>query len=198
MCDVCSLQENVAKVWDVSEPSRSRILFTIEAPGEVSQLLWVPWMDRWLSMSDDGTFLLWTPVGELAYRFAYNGGPVQAALVDEEQKLVLAAMKDAKMRIFDLEDPVPKARYASYPDVERPCLYTSVGSTKCGNNRNLRKIHVGRSTLRSSRTHQRVVHCTLCHSPHKYGWPWRNIVSQSCGLRHLTLGVLSRDSLLKS
>lgn len=107
---VSQVQETVAKVWDVSEPSRSRILFTVEAPGDISQLLWIPWVERWLSMSDDGTFLLWTPTGELAYRFAFNGGPVQAALVDEEHKLVLAAMKDAKIRVFDMEDPVPKAR----------------------------------------------------------------------------------------
>lgn len=102
----------MAKVWDVSVPGRARLRFQLEAPGEIAQLVWVPWKERWLTMSADGAFRLWSPEGEMVFRFAYNGGAVQAALVDTEHELVLAAMQDARIRVFDLEDPVPKARCA--------------------------------------------------------------------------------------
>ena len=70
----------------------------------------MPWREQWLSMSDDGEFRLWSEDGDLVYRFLYNGGSVQAALVDTEHGLVLAAMADMRVRVFDLDDPVPKGR----------------------------------------------------------------------------------------
>jgi hypothetical protein len=74
------------------------------------QVQWVAWRQQWLSMSDNGEFRLWSDDGELTLSFAYNGGSVQTAYIDEEHRLVLAAMADAQVRVFDLDDPVPKAK----------------------------------------------------------------------------------------
>lgn len=80
-----------------------------------AQVLWIPWREQWLSTSDDGEFRLWSTAGALMFRFSYNGGSVLSALADCEHELVLVAMADNRIRIFDVADPIPKGRCASPP-----------------------------------------------------------------------------------
>lgn len=64
-------------------------------------------------MSTDGVARLWNDEnGELAFQFNYNGGLVQSVLVDAEERVILATMQDAVIRVFNLSDPIPLARYA--------------------------------------------------------------------------------------
>lgn len=72
-------------------------------------------------MSDDGECRLWSDTGAMVYRFLYNGGSVTAVLVDEEHRLVLAAMTDMRMRVFRLDDPIPQARCAHAPQCSLCC-----------------------------------------------------------------------------
>lgn len=74
------------------------------------QAAWVPFREQWATLSDDHECRLWTTDGRLAWRFLTNGGSATAMLVDNEHKLLLAAFADLKMRVFDLEDPMPKGR----------------------------------------------------------------------------------------
>lgn len=85
--------ENVAKVWDVRSPHSSRLLFQVEARGEMAQFVWVPWRALWCSFSGDGVVRLWSTEGEPVYQFNYNGGLVQTALVDSDHRVVLATMQ---------------------------------------------------------------------------------------------------------
>eukprot|EP00892_Ulva_mutabilis_P011728 jgi/Ulvmu1/8928/UM005_0019.1 len=112
-----SALENVAKVWDVRSPHASRLVFQVEARGEIAQFVWVPWRSLWCSFSGDGVASLWSTEGEAVFQFNYNGGLVQTALVDSESRVVLAAMQDCVIRVFDLEDPVPKARYQGHREL---------------------------------------------------------------------------------
>ena len=64
-------------------------------------------------MSTDGVARLWNDEnGEMIFQFNYNGGLVQSVLVDVEEQVVLAAMQDAVIRVFNLSDPIPQARSA--------------------------------------------------------------------------------------
>lgn len=65
-------------------------------------------------MSTDGVVRLWNDeTAEMMFQFNYNGGLVQSVLVDAEGKVVLATMQDAVIRVFNLSDPIPQARYIS-------------------------------------------------------------------------------------
>lgn len=62
-------------------------------------------------MSTDGVMRLWDDEkGDMVFQFNYNGGMVQSVLVDTEEKVVLAAMQDAVIRVLNLTDPIPQAR----------------------------------------------------------------------------------------
>lgn len=65
----------------------------------------------WLSMSTDGVARLWGEEnGDMIFQFNFNGGLVHTMLVDEDQRVVLAAMQDCAIRVFDLSDPIPQTR----------------------------------------------------------------------------------------
>lgn len=85
--------ENVAKVWDVRYPHASRLRFQVEARGEMAQFVWIPWRSLWCSFSGDGVARLWSTDGEAVFQFNYNGGLVQTAFVDSDNRVVLAAMQ---------------------------------------------------------------------------------------------------------
>jgi hypothetical protein len=75
------------------------------------QMQYIPWKAAWCSLSADGVARLWGDEhGEMRFQYNFNGGLVQSMLVDEEQKVVLAAMQDCVIRVFDLSDPIPQAR----------------------------------------------------------------------------------------
>lgn len=62
-------------------------------------------------MSRDGVLRLWhDETGDMMFQFNYNGGLVQSVLVDAEEKVILATMQDAVIRVLDLSDPIPQAR----------------------------------------------------------------------------------------
>jgi WD40 repeat protein len=64
-------------------------------------------------MSTDGVVRLWDDEsGTMNFQFNYNGGLVQSVLVDIEEKVVVATMQDAVIRVLNLSDPIPQARCA--------------------------------------------------------------------------------------
>jgi hypothetical protein len=91
-------------------------------------------------MSDDGEVRLWSTAGALAFRFLYRGGSVGACLVDTEHKLVLAAMADMRVRVFDLDDPIPQGRCVP----PRRCRVCFEACT-----RNIRSLHLPLLALRA-------------------------------------------------
>ena len=73
-------------------------------------------------MSDDETIRLWSIEGAMVYMFGYHGGSANAMYIDNVHRLVIAATQDCYMRVYDLEDPAPKAKYDLR---QRNELYTS-------------------------------------------------------------------------
>jgi hypothetical protein len=65
-------------------------------------------------MSTDGVVRLWDDeTGTMNFQFSHDGGIVASVLVDAEQKVVLATMQDAAIRVLNLSDPIPQAMCAA-------------------------------------------------------------------------------------
>lgn len=154
--------ENVAKVWDVSRPSDSRIRFQLETPGEISQLHHIPWKACWCTMSTDGVVRLWNDEnGEMIFQFNYNGGLVQSVLVDVEEQVVLAAMQDAVIRVFNLSDPIPQARYSGHTELVTSVvpLCTPKGYASCSWDKSVVVWHGHIVDPATARHHSKLLHC---------------------------------------
>eukprot|EP00891_Asterochloris_glomerata_P008102 jgi/Astpho2/8102/fgenesh1_pg.00120_%23_63_t len=106
--------DSFAYVWDAREV-RTKCALTGHT-GEVTQVKWVPWRESWLTCSDDDTIRLWDVEGCATMSIPYKGGAVQTVLVDCANQLLLAAMLDRVIRVYDLGSPQPLMKYEGHTD----------------------------------------------------------------------------------
>lgn len=100
---------------------------------EVTQVRWVNYRQVWVTAADDDIIRIWNPQGVKMHYFTYTGGSIQCLYVDEVNQLLLAAMLDKTAYVYDLDDPLPKAKYSGHSDVirsmahipERHCYVTA-------------------------------------------------------------------------
>ncbi|KAG2444756.1 hypothetical protein HXX76_001500 [Chlamydomonas incerta] len=90
---------------------------------EVTQVRWVAFRHCWVTAADDDTIRLWNPDGHKLQQFTYTGGSVQSIYVDNSNRLLVAAMLNRTAFVYDLDDPMPLARYAGHTDVIRGIGY---------------------------------------------------------------------------
>mmetsp|Transcript_33374 Transcript_33374/g.84557 ORF Transcript_33374/g.84557 Transcript_33374/m.84557 type:complete len:866 (-) Transcript_33374:212-2809(-) len=90
---------------------------------EVTQVRWVGYRGVWATAADDDMLRLWGTDGTKLHQFAYTGGSVQALYVDNVNKLLVAAMLDKAVCVYDLDDPIPRATYKGHTDVVRGISY---------------------------------------------------------------------------
>lgn len=76
----------------------------------LSQIRWVAYRSCWVTAADDDMMRLWSPEGVKLHQFAYSGGSVQSLFVDNVNQLLVAAMLDKNAYVYDLDDPMPRAR----------------------------------------------------------------------------------------
>eukprot|EP01023_Acetabularia_acetabulum_P027477 TRINITY_DN26010_c1_g1_i3.p1 TRINITY_DN26010_c1_g1~~TRINITY_DN26010_c1_g1_i3.p1 ORF type:complete len:273 (+),score=24.28 TRINITY_DN26010_c1_g1_i3:172-990(+) len=84
---------------------------------QVKEVRWINWSSQWISSDDDDSIRLWNVDGEQVHCFSYNGGSVYKMVVDSFNQLILTATLDKCVRVFDLKDPIPKARYVGHEEL---------------------------------------------------------------------------------
>lgn len=86
---------------------------------EVTQVRWVPFRGCWVTAADDEIIRLWSPEGAVLHAFSFEGSSVQCMYVDTTHEVLVAAMLDRNAYLYDLDDPIPKAKYSGHSDVIR-------------------------------------------------------------------------------
>mmetsp|Transcript_26880 Transcript_26880/g.86343 ORF Transcript_26880/g.86343 Transcript_26880/m.86343 type:complete len:403 (-) Transcript_26880:37-1245(-) len=100
--------------------------------GVVTQCKWVNFPTvqgkmAWATSADDETIRLWSGDGQQLFAFTYRSDSVTTMVVDPVNKLLLAAMTDRVVRVFDLttveENPLPIRKYQGHTDMVRGIVY---------------------------------------------------------------------------
>lgn len=94
--------EPTVKIWRSFKP------FTLKGVlaghnGDVTAVKWCHWRMLWITAADDHTIRLWDPeMGETLRCLSIRGEAITAMMLDPDNQCLVAAMRDRKIRLFDV------------------------------------------------------------------------------------------------
>ena len=104
------------------EPSKMELLaILVGHTGEVTQVRWNEFCDRWVTSSEDGTVRIWSPDGSRCEQMVTVEGPVSVLTIDSTNGCILAGIESI-IRLFDT-DLQPLMTYRGHSDLIRSIVH---------------------------------------------------------------------------
>ena len=121
----CGIEETV-KVWCTL---RHELKYVLKGhPQDVSHVAWCNFLGgRWVTASEDESLRMWDGP-EVESMMGYSGDAVTALYVDEANEVIVAAMEDRCLRVYDPRAPAGSQlvkKYLGHTDVVRSIEYVA-------------------------------------------------------------------------